>query len=630
MSQYKGFFQDKDGNDLLPVAANFAPTEASNVASKSYAKGEHFIWNFNLYKATTSIAQGSTFVVNTNCQLVPYIADEIQETQNVVSMDLLQDTVGWTGKNLLRITSNTQTVAGVTYTVNGDGSISISGTATGASNFAINDDRLTAGDYIISCEYSGTTSGSSPLLANTLYNSDGTTKTGDYADIQANGSDKEREFTVSGTDYLSFLRFYVASGNTVDCVVKPMIRKADVLDSTFEPYHDSVETMYEEEIHGVNLLKNTATTTTQDGITFTVNADKSVKLNGTASATTILELTDPIVGLDNGTSYKLTGCPSGGSASTYKLDFGDPSYIDYGSGTVVSGNVLNGVKVRIVVYSGATVSNLMFYPEIRKAEIDDPTYRPYNSQAIQNQINDKGVLGAKNLLAYPYYDGTSKTTSGITYTVDSNGVVTANGTATDTAVFVMQYKPNLQDNVKYILSGCPSGGSASTYCVQYSNNYNAAYKDFGSGVEITKFNYTTYRTAFCIIAIYSGQTVSNLRFYPMIRLASDPDDTYQPHAMTNRELTEKVNDKIITVTSDTGALNFIEQVISQLPVLAMYAEEHGYVIRTGSDTYRYEAYSGNGTTLRIKLWKGNEILTASGTGGGSVTAAYRYEGTSLT
>ena len=27
--------------------------------------------------------------------------------------------------------------------------------------------------------------------------------------------------------------------------------------------------------------------------------------------------------------------------------------------------------------------------------------------------------------------------------------------------------------------------------------------------------------------------------YPMLRLASDPDDTYQPYAMSNRELTEK-------------------------------------------------------------------------------------------
>ena len=37
----------------------------------------------------------------------------------------------------------------------------------------------------------------------------------------------------------------------------------------------------------------------------------------------------------------------------------------------------------------------------------------------------------------------------------------------------------------------------------------------------------------------NGQTVNNLVFYPMLRLASDPDDTYQPYAMTNRELTEK-------------------------------------------------------------------------------------------
>ena len=44
------------------------------------------------------------------------------------------------------------------------------------------------------------------------------------------------------------------------------------------------------------------------------------------------------------------------------------------------------------------------------------------------------------------------------------------------------------------------------------------------------------------IVIKNGTTVSNKMFYPMLRLASDPDDTYQPYAMTNRELTEeKIN-----------------------------------------------------------------------------------------
>jgi hypothetical protein len=36
----------------------------------------------------------------------------------------------------------------------------------------------------------------------------------------------------------------------------------------------------------------------------------------------------------------------------------------------------------------------------------------------------------------------------------------------------------------------------------------------------------------------------------MLRLASDPDDTYQPYAMTNRELTEVVNRTKLLGTDD--------------------------------------------------------------------------------
>jgi hypothetical protein len=38
--------------------------------------------------------------------------------------------------------------------------------------------------------------------------------------------------------------------------------------------------------------------------------------------------------------------------------------------------------------------------------------------------------------------------------------------------------------------------------------------------------------------VRKGQTVNDVTLYPMLRLASDTDSTYQPYAMTNRELTE--------------------------------------------------------------------------------------------
>ena len=51
------------------------------------------------------------------------------------------------------------------------------------------------------------------------------------------------------------------------------------------------------------------------------------------------------------------------------------------------------------------------------------------------------------------------------------------------------------------------------------------------------FGYTVSNTT-TWIAINDGVTVNNLTVYPMVRLASDTDNTYVPYAMTNKELTD--------------------------------------------------------------------------------------------
>ena len=63
-----------DGTEPL-----IAPVQNSLVASKTYAVGEQFIYNGNLYKATASIASGSTITINGNCALADSIADQVTE-----------------------------------------------------------------------------------------------------------------------------------------------------------------------------------------------------------------------------------------------------------------------------------------------------------------------------------------------------------------------------------------------------------------------------------------------------------------------------------------------------------------------------------------------------------------------
>lgn len=128
-----------------------------------------------------------------------------------------------------------------------------------------------------------------------------------------------------------------------------------------------------------NLLQNKLTDTTINGVTFKINEDKSVTVNGTATASIIANLitgeyndnnaTEPLIIPDNITNCRLSGCPSGGSSSTYKLDIYNQKYAllatDWGEGTNVTIDSQEDKKiarVRIIIYSGATVNNLTFKP----------------------------------------------------------------------------------------------------------------------------------------------------------------------------------------------------------------------------------------------------------------------------
>ena len=112
---------------------------------------------------------------------------------------------------------------------------------------------------------------------------------------------------------------------------------------------------------------------------------------------------------------------------------------------------------------------------------------------------------------------TTQTINGVTFTVNSDGSVTANGTATSSATLY------LSDNVEsgdYILSG---GVSASAF-VDVILNYTQVAKSEGSDAPVTIPDGAILEVR---IVVANGITV-NATFYPMLRLASDPDVTYAP------------------------------------------------------------------------------------------------------
>lgn len=307
---------------------------------------------------------------------------------------------------------------------------------------------------------------------------------------------------------------------------------------------------------GKNLLKNTATSQTINGVTFTVNADGSVTVNGTATANTVFPLNLAIKSkLEENGKYILSGCPSGGATNKYKLDFRtvtassstDAIYNDIGEGatfTLTNAQYSSyelGVTIRIE--NGATVNNLIFYPMLRKADITDPTYEPYH-ESVEEEIEqiyaDNGVLGAKNLLNHKRSGST--TIQGITYTVNDDLSISTSGTADANNNSWWNLLPNgiTLPAGKYIIS---DNGNLNTpshrLSIRLTDN---TYVALGTSSEIEVTLTDTNQIVEFSIGIAKGQASNNYVFRPMIRLASDPDDTYQPYAMTNRELTEeKIN-----------------------------------------------------------------------------------------
>ena len=174
------------------------------------------------------------------------------------------------------------------------------------------------------------------------------------------------------------------------------------------------------------------------------------------------------------------------------------------------------------------------------------------NEALTNEVTTRATLGAHNLLPIT---AVTQVINEATFTINSDGSVTTaiNGTLSeDTQLYLLKVTDGkVLDDVPFILSGCPSGGSASTYYLEVVNRINNVTQILGkdTGNEFG-FDADGYPVGVRIV-LKAGQTGTKT-WYPMIRLASDTDTTYQSYAMTNRELTDNVVVKNVTITPKPG------------------------------------------------------------------------------
>lgn len=253
----------------------------------------------------------------------------------------------------------------------------------------------------------------------------------------------------------------------------------------------------------------------------------------------------------------------------------------------------------------------------------------------------------KNKLVYPYVNS-SQTVSGVTLTIQNDGTVNINGTATATISFVLADKVAL-DNIgsgDYILNGCAQGGATdgSTYFLGFYAPGKSKY-DFGSGTTIS-LSGSEDASANVYIRINNGFTASNLVFKPMIRLSTETDPTFEPYSNIcpisgYDETSVVVKDTADNPTvTDTYTLQFgdtvygaeVDFVSGVATVTKGYIAEYAGEILPSTWISDRDVYAGGTTPTtgsqvvyelatpttiqltpqQIKMLKGNNVLVADG------------------
>ena len=224
------------------------------------------------------------------------------------------------------------------------------------------------------------------------------------------------------------------------------------------------------------------TTKTVYGVTFTDNKDGSIGISGTQDGSTsrpymgvgIWWGTDKKEGnikIDANTYFTISAnCSSDNAGIRY--------YVYDESGSKLADNIVYGTATKTLKFDVdtwvalciETAANSETYDCICKPQLELGTIAHAYEPSIESNVNLKkeidktSTLQGQNLIPYPYYRPDSYTNNGITWTVNEDGSVTANGTATATAHYtVFIGKLGLEIGKNYVLMITTVKGQASLY-----------------------------------------------------------------------------------------------------------------------------------------------------------------------
>lgn len=239
---------------------------------------------------------------------------------------------------------------------------------------------------------------------------------------------------------------------------------------------------------GKNKIKLTVSTgSLGNNVSVTKNSDGTLKVNGTANENIFAKIGEASV--TAGTQYFLSGCPSGGGSSSYRLYItGNSSAYDSGNGSAYQPTSTGTINIYIAIYSGTTVNNLIYKPQLELGSAGTSFEEPTNGQPSPNPdypqdvhiiIGDNEIkVGNVNIWDEQWELGS----------LDADTGEETSSTAIIRTKNYIQVRPN---TTYYCYTGKIIGqGSASIpiYCYDKNKNY------LGSSARIS-VNNTTFTTA---------------------------------------------------------------------------------------------------------------------------------------
>ena len=253
------------------------------------------------------------------------------------------------------------------------------------------------------------------------------------------------------------LVFTADGGNLADYSISGNTGGVGDFDNTTNKYVIPVTT------RSKNILINNLTSQTYNGLTLTVNADKSITVNGTASDDTTFYICDGsyrvsnaiLQEIDNG-SYYISGAPEGAEENKYVLSYLFKRTLSTTSQTFrvpadqevpiynVDGKY-HYFAVSFTVWSGISVTNVTFKPMLRAVGTTS-TYEPQFENTVNIELD--APLAASE-----------------TATKASTSINIPVGVGTNTLTVGTTVQPReimVKDDIKYV-----SSGALTTYTISY-------------------------------------------------------------------------------------------------------------------------------------------------------------------